>query len=167
MNIEKTLIGLKKYVKEQYPFISIKGCSLQEIMRFEESINANLPHIFNKFLQVFGLSDDFLSDIGCLGKDTIYSILLSLKSRFLQACADAMISERLNDMDFIFISRENTYFYFFRLNEGDDPPVFVFNIENAISNKMGAESQPREIITQVSLSISDFFQKFAKIFEYW
>ena len=100
----------------------IKGCSESEIAGIEEFCHAKLPSQYRDFLLAIGHSGGKLFQ----GTDIYYRNLVGL-----QDAAKDLLKENGEDFDipldaFVFLMHQGYEFDYFRLSEGDDPPVYQY-----------------------------------------
>lgn len=100
-----------------------EGLSIQEIENLEKDLGQKLPKAYVEFLQRMGKRIDFLSWLG-------YSIYDLNQIRggaenvlFLNFREEGL--RFLKEDDFVFMTDQGVGFFYFSLNEGDNPPVYA------------------------------------------
>lgn len=100
----------------------IRGCSSGEIESLERKCRCAFPEAYKCFLAVMGKG----AGAYMLGTDIFYGRI----SEFGLWLADAIRETRdpvaIPDDAFVFMSHQGYVFCYFRLSEGDDPPVYQY-----------------------------------------
>jgi hypothetical protein len=100
----------------------IRGASLEDVATLERAAGRKLPAQYREFLLGVGRrAGRFLE-----GKDIFVSALDGLKEE-----ADSLMQENeegvvLTKEDFVFSMHQGYEFTYFKLSEGDDPPVYQY-----------------------------------------
>ena len=116
----------------------------EEIRQLEEYAGGSLPHVYREFLRQVGRST------GCLFRGSEGS----LQSRFqlrMRAQAEGLLKRThaawtLPGDAFVFLMTQGYQFSYFRLSEGDDPPVYHYLEES-------------EGATRLADHLSDYFRR--------
>lgn len=132
-----------------------KGCTLSEIQNVEQNIaNGNLPDCYKEFLQYFGKDMDrkegksrgylvgnavFYDDLEDNNNDNGLKGLLEEDESSLQ----------VPDNAFIFYGSQGILYAFFKLDEGNNPPVYGY-----------AEGFNGNNFPKITDSLSDFYEKY-------
>jgi hypothetical protein len=98
----------------------IHGCSVDEIEKLEKHIGAKLPHEFREYLMLVGHgAGDFNK-----GSDYSFENLFHLteESRKMMDAGPF----KLPDDSFVFFSHQGYIIAYFKLSEGDNPPVYSY-----------------------------------------
>jgi len=104
-------------------------CTEQEVKALEERLNLTLPKAYQEFLLWAGHgAGHFLRGSDCFYKDTLK----------IQNWAEELLNEnhfpkQLPKDAFVFFMHQGYQFNFFRMRDGDDPPVY-FYIEGSEAN---------------------------------
>lgn len=98
----------------------LKGCSVSEVNRLESYFNISLPLVYKDFLYAMG------KDAGkfMLGSSAFYSVLFKLR----QDCEEMLLDNGLTlpDNAFVFWTHQGYQFAFFKVDEGDNPPIYFY-----------------------------------------
>jgi hypothetical protein len=117
-----------KQLKEDSPFLSDdhpNGCTNQEIESIETLIGHHLPGAYREFLLWMGHScGQFLR-----GSDCFYANLKDVQLFARDLLKEDHYQGELPEDVFVFFMHQGYYFLFFRLTEGDDPPIYSY-LEN-------------------------------------
>lgn len=102
---------------------SFEGATDQEITELEAYAGGKFPLVYRMFLQMMGRNAGQLFQ----GSDALISQRWSIRFR---AFAQKIISEQggsdsLPESAFVFLMHQGYVFLFFRLDEGENPPVYV------------------------------------------
>ena len=98
-----------------------KGCTLEQIAEIESKFDCRLPKIYKAFLSRFGNGAGRFF----LGSDVFYPSVLELRdwaSELLVDDGEIM----LNDESFVFAMHQGYQFFFFNLDQNDDPEVHYY-----------------------------------------
>lgn len=127
--------------------LSIGGmpCTEEEIANLEHLFsNYKLPRAYTEFLISAGKFESRL-----VGETCFYDDLFLLKTGAIKILEDDKSALALNQEDFVFFSSQGCLFAFFKLNEGDNPPVYSY-IEGSAQSEFFKEAN----------SFSDFLLKY-------
>ncbi len=106
------------------------GCSEQQIKEIEKLAKNIIPESYKEFLELFGLDmdrKDMTSRGGFVGEDVFYEDLFDNKEALEEQLEeDGRTDLQLTDNDFIFFCSQGYIFAFFKLDEGDNPPVYGY-----------------------------------------
>ena len=95
--------------------------SKEDIKKVEQMAGEKLPEEYRIFLEIGGNGVRFL-------KGSSYDIteVFNLKKWANELLEEDNSDEVLSTNDFIFFMHQGYQFYFFKLNEGDNPPVYFY-----------------------------------------
>ncbi|WP_234300941.1 SMI1/KNR4 family protein [Sphaerospermopsis aphanizomenoides] len=97
-------------------------CSELEIIQLEKTQGINLPRTYKDFLKIMGHgADKFLR-----GSDCFYEHLPQLQVWAKQLLLENDFPQSLPDDAFVFFMHQGYQFSFFRLSEGDNPPIYSY-----------------------------------------
>ena len=101
--------------------LKLIGCRQEDIQRVEEKIGASLPLAYQEFLVWMGRVSQLFqgSDYSCLD-------ILNLQPVATDLLEENHEREVLPTDAFVFLMHQGYQFNFFRLSEGDDPPVYWY-----------------------------------------
>ena len=101
----------------------IKPASINQVNDLEKKLSIKLPLVLSEFFLLVGNNYDIIWDGG--GGDTIESIDYTLN------LSKELLNEASLDLEeiFPFSSYNDDQFLFIYLNEGDNPPVYKFEVE--------------------------------------
>lgn len=101
----------------------ISPCTEAEVKALEKQLNVRLPGAYREFLLWMG------KDGGKLfrGTDCWYELLPKLQSWARELLAENGLSDLLPTDAFVFLMHQGYQFMFFRLSEGEDPPVYHYD----------------------------------------
>lgn len=123
----------------------IHGCTEYEIRRLEEHYNTQLPQRYRDFLLAMGRgAGGFFVGIDCF-----YGILFVLRQWTDELLEENNVEFQLPDDVFIFSMHQGYVFNYFRVSEGDDPPVYRY-IEGDVRPKRIATSFSEYLIDNVT-----------------
>ncbi|SFD54530.1 SMI1 / KNR4 family (SUKH-1) [Chitinophaga sp. CF118] len=123
----KYLGFLEEYKKDHLSFAT--GCTNDEIDQIEKSWNVKLPLCYRELFLIFGKYGAFAFD---LGNTFQYEEFHEMQQEAIMIAEDY-------DLDFMNKEKDNFVFscfglhgkfWFFKLDEGDDPPVYEFKSGN-------------------------------------
>lgn len=98
----------------------VSGCTSAEIAALQKRLRARLPGAYAEFLSIAGKSTgDFL-----LGTHIAFDKLDFLQGNIVRVMAES--GAKLPDGGFCFASNPSYVFLWFRTDQGDDPPVSLF-----------------------------------------
>ncbi|MEP6895269.1 MAG: SMI1/KNR4 family protein [Chloroflexota bacterium] len=118
----------------------LQGCSEEEIEHLEKFIGVKLPKTYREFLALIGHN----TGIYRRGSDHLYKDLFNLTEDTKEILMKGPF--KLPKDAFVIMSHQGYIFTYFRLSDGDDPPVFAY-MEN--------ESKPKKL----SVSFSEYLSK--------
>lgn len=135
-----------------------KGCSINQINSIEKTINKKLPDCYKEFLERMGYDMDRKDDNsrgGFVGEsifyDNVYGDYTNKDALIEQLEEDEKkdLLKQINENIFVFSNHQGYIFAFFKLDEGDNPPVYGYH-----------ESQKRNIFPKLTDSLLEFFEKY-------
>ncbi|MFJ8460816.1 SMI1/KNR4 family protein [Lysinibacillus xylanilyticus] len=116
-NIKHFLTSLEK---DSYP---LKPCSKDDISKLINiSPTRTLPQTYLDFMNKAGNGIEFL-----VGTDYSMNYIFDLKEWAIELLEENNFIKKLTDNQFIFMMHQGYMFWFFNLNEGDDPAVYSYN----------------------------------------
>lgn len=134
-NIEDFLTTLEK---NSYP---MKPCSKDDISKLVKlSPIQTLPKVYLNFMNKAGNGIEFL-----VGTDYSIKYIFDLKEWAIELLEENNFIKKLTDNQFIFMMHQGYMFWFFNLNDGDDPTVYCYD-----------ESVELDDFNKVSDTLSDF-----------
>lgn len=149
-----TYLNHARHVYHQFQIGTNHPCSEEQVMALERSLGCSLPLAYKEFLFWMGLgAGPFLRGSRCF-----YNDLLAIQAGATHMLPIGASSERLPEKSFVFWMHQGYQFLFFRLQDGDDPPVHYYNQgENArriIFNQYDSFSKflSQEVIGHAQLS---------------
>lgn len=102
---------------------SFKPCTEEEVRALEERAGRPLPEVYKEFLLWMGHgAGGFLAGTHCL-----YEHLPDIQEGAVELLEENTFPEPLPDDAFVFLMHQGYQFMFFRLSEGDDPPVYYYH----------------------------------------
>ncbi|MCA6066948.1 SMI1/KNR4 family protein [Chryseobacterium sp. RG1] len=119
-----------------------KGCSSNQINNIEQKVRKKLPFCYKEFLENFGYDMDRKDDYsrgGFVGEsicfDNVYGDHTNKDGLIEQLQEDDKINllSLINNNIFVFSSHQGYTYAFFKLNEGDNPPIYGYQ-EGQIAN---------------------------------
>ncbi len=109
-------------VKQVFGINKTKSCSLNEINELEKQLGLKLPQIYRSILLKMGHgAGDFWA-----GEDCFYNHLPLIQIWAKEILLEDNFSVSLPDDAFVFFMHQGYQFDFFRLSEGDNPPVYSY-----------------------------------------
>ncbi|WP_223556327.1 MULTISPECIES: SMI1/KNR4 family protein [Lysinibacillus] len=116
-NIKAFLTSLEK---DSYP---MKPCSKDDISKLINiSPTRTLPQTYLDFMNKAGNGIEFL-----VGTDYSMNYIFDLKEWAIELLEENNFIKKLTDNQFIFMMHQGYMFWFFNLNEGDDPAVYSYD----------------------------------------
>lgn len=122
------------------------GYSEESVSLLESQMDIELPMTYKLYLLSLGQSTVPFE----YATKSIDS-LPAMRKKAQQLLGQSSENLCLNDNDFVFLLNEGFMFLFFKLNEGDDPPVYGF-----------AEEQRSSGFPQISLSFTNLIQSLSE-----
>ena len=122
-----------------------EGCTEEEITDLEEYTQGKLPLYYREFLKAMGRKAGHLFR----GSDALISETHRLR---LRSAAERLLSRRKSNWSlppsaFVFSMHQGYQFMFIRLDEGDDPPVYLVT---------DREPQPKRLSDQFTTFIENY-----------
>jgi hypothetical protein len=109
--------------------IKFEPCTNDEINEIEEYYKLSLPKTYVEFLRTMGKgAGSFMRGSSCFYKD-----ILTLKEWSCELLKEDNF-QPLTGEDFVFWMHQGYQFVFFKINAGDNPPVFYY-LENQKNNE--------------------------------
>jgi len=101
----------------------MKNCTENEIEELKQLGKGKpLPKNYIEFMKMAGNGVNFLK-----GSDYTVSYVYKLKEWAIELLKENDCSQNLTDNDFVFFMHQGYQFAFFKLDEGDDPPVYYYH----------------------------------------
>ncbi len=135
-----------------------KGCSTRQIDLIEHQINQKLPSCYVEFLKTMGYDMDRKDDNsrgGFVGESIFYDNVYGdytnkdgLKEQLEEDGKEELLAQ-IDDNVFVFFSSQGYIYAFFKLDEGDNPPVYGYQ-----------EGQDRNFFPKLTDSLLEFFEKY-------
>ena len=98
------------------------GCTLEEIIQLELDLKIELPIAYREFLRIMGKgAGKFLR-----GSDCFYSDLKDLQTGAVELLDENQFPQTLPKDAFVFLMHQGYQFSFFRLSEGENPPIYFY-----------------------------------------
>jgi len=134
-NIEDFLTSLEK---NSYP---MKPCSKDDLsILVKLSSTRTLPKTYLDFMNKAGNGIEFL-----VGTDYSMKYIFDLKEGAIELLEENKFIKKLTENQYIFMMHQGYIFWFFNLNDGDDPAVYCYD-----------ESVELDDFNKVSDTLSDF-----------
>lgn len=116
----QSLIELKIIQKSD-----VISCTEKEVKKLEESIGSKLPEVFREYLLVMGQgAGNYNRGTNFLYKDLFTLTEFAKKTMLLEQQV-----ELPNDI-FVIFSHQGCIFGYFRLSDGDNPPVYTCSVSS-------------------------------------
>jgi hypothetical protein len=106
--------------------VGLLPCSEVEIQKLEEHIGRELPQAYKEYLATMGKYSGIVNE----GTDCFYDDLFELNEDALELLLQNKIEIQLSDDAFVFCMHHGYQFLFFKLDEGENPPVYGYNEGN-------------------------------------
>lgn len=92
-----------------------------------------LPKAYIEFLKTMGngTGDRFLSGYSCFSKE-----IFNLKDWAMEILYENENTELLNKSDYVFMMMQGIVFWYFDLNDGDDPPVYEYDEYGSVNGQI-------------------------------
>ncbi len=129
-------------VKQVFARNKTKPCSWYEINKLENQVGSKLPQMYREILTHIGHgAGDFWA-----GEDCFYKHLPLIQKWARELLLEDSFPVSLPDDAFVFFMHQGYQFDFFRLSEGDNPPVYSY-----------LEGQTEGEFIKIYEKITDFF----------
>ena len=136
-----------------------KGCPNNQIIAIEKKINKKLPACYVEFLERMGYDmdrKDMSSKGGFVGESIFYTDVFNEdytnKDGLIEQLKDddrTDLLEQINENVFVFFSSQGYIYAFFKLDEGDNPPIYGY-----------IEGYEKESFPKLTNSLLEFFEKY-------
>lgn len=123
----KYLNELSKKLKDRA--LTFNGLSAEELRIVESFAGKSLPEAYIEFLKLMGKSmarKDPAEPGFLVGLDMFYRHIPKLKTWASELVEEDEAKLKLHNNDFVFYMAQGCDFAFFKLDEGDNPPVFYY-----------------------------------------
>ena len=108
--------------------VGLLPCSALEIQKLEEHIGRELPQAFKEYLRAMGKYSGGVNQ----GTDCFYDHLFANNQNAFELLLENKIEMKLPDDAFVFYVHQGYQFLFFKLDEGENPPVYGYNEGNDV-----------------------------------
>ncbi|WP_340014390.1 SMI1/KNR4 family protein [Paenibacillus sp. FSL K6-1318] len=113
-------IFLSTLEENSYP---MKACNEDDILKLKNlSPTKELPLTYLRFMYKSGNGIEFLA-----GTDYTMKYILELKEFAVELLDENNFSEKLTDNQFVFMMHQGYMFWYFNLDEGDNPAVYLYD----------------------------------------
>nr|OEJ76198.1 hypothetical protein BH720_05915 [Desertifilum tharense IPPAS B-1220] len=116
-------------------------CTEEEIFSLETDLNINLPKAYKEFLLWGGHEAGGLLE----GSDCFFKHILNIQKWAIDLLNENDFPESLPKDAFVFYMHQGYEFMFFKISEGDDPPIYIYN-----------ELNNQSLFSKAYLKYSDF-----------
>ncbi|WP_452219930.1 SMI1/KNR4 family protein [Lacinutrix salivirga] len=134
------------------------GCSSDEIKKIEQEIEFSLPKSYLEFLEIMGkgmlkdIETPNYYDYGTFkGTYIFYDSILKHKEWLINQLNEYNrqdLAEKITETEFIFYDHQGYLFAFFKLDEGDNPPVYGYE-----------EGYEGDSFPKIADSLSSFYER--------
>lgn len=101
----------------------MKSCNEDDILKLKDLIpTKELPLTYLEFMYKAGNGIEFLA-----GTDYSMKYILELKEWAVELLNENNFSKKLTDNQFVFMMHQGYMFWYFNLDEGDNPPVYLYD----------------------------------------
>ncbi|WP_026703837.1 SMI1/KNR4 family protein [Flavobacterium soli] len=143
--------------------VTLENCNLNEIKSLEAKINKGLPICYKEFLESMGKDTDatnvksgLYDYTGFEGESIFYDNVYGdytnkdgLIEQLEEDGKDDLLLQIKNDNVFVFSSHQGYIYAFFKLDEGDNPPVYGYH-----------EGQEKDNFPKLTDTLLEFFEKY-------
>jgi hypothetical protein len=142
--------------------VIIEGCSKNQIEILELKIRKNLPLCYKEFIEFMGKRTDAINvEVGLYdytgfeGESIFYDNVFGDYTNKdgliddLKADGKENLLSQIDDNVFVFASHQGYIYAFFKLDEGDNPPVYGYH-----------EGQERDFFPKLTDSLLEFFEQY-------
>ena len=142
--LESNFLFLANYsLSSEEPIHKLLACTKPEIILIEQNLDISLPTAYQEFLLWGGHeAGGFWS-----GSDYCYQDLVELQLIAVEILEANCFPQQLPKDAFVFYMHQGYEFCFFRISEGENPPVYLFN-----------ENHDQSSFWRNYLSFSDFLE---------
>ena len=137
---------------ENYDVEGNSGHSEESVRLLESHMDIELPMAYKAYLLSIG-QNTVPFNYATKSTDSLPEIRREAERLLLQS-AECL---SLNDGDFVFLLNEGFMFLFFRIDEGDDPPVYGFAEEKRSSGFLQVSPSLTNLIESLSAGGKDVF----------
>jgi hypothetical protein len=140
--------------------VILKGINQSKINELEKSINNKLPLCYKEFLEKMGgitdainVKEGLYDHTGFEGESIFYDNVMSEYTNKdgllddLKADGKHDLIPQINENVFVFFSSQGYIYAFFKLDEGDNPPVYGYT-----------EGQHKDFFPKLTDSLLEFFE---------
>jgi hypothetical protein len=120
-------------------------CSEEDINKIKGIVcGKKLPRAYIEFMSAMGNGGRFMKGHSCFMNE-----IFTLKQGAEELLEENNFCESLTDNDFVFFMSQGCLFCFFKLDEGDNPPVYYYN-----------EASEQTKFYRITDSFSEFLMRF-------
>ena len=129
----------------------LEPCSNDDIEKIQSIVKPKeLPGAYLEFMRTMGKYASFLR-----GNDYSINHIFDLRKGAEELLEENNSDERLTDDDFVFFMHQGYEFCFYKISEGDNPPVYFYSEEKCPFLSRGNNSK---VFTKITDSLSEFFE---------
>lgn len=125
----------------------LRGCSLSQIEKIERHHGARLPLTYVEFLYAMGVRAGRFME----GSSMFYNEIFDLREGAIEVLAENNFKP-LPDNAFVFYMHQGYQFAFFKMDEGDNPPVYYYS-----------EGRPQDDFERTDDSFTAFLESAVKM----
>jgi hypothetical protein len=119
---ERTWVEQLQLLEKQGARFVYHPCSEEDIAEAQAQCDRPLPAEYRRFLTHTGRGSDLLF----IGEDIFFPALLSFQQQARGLILADEVRLTLPTNAFVFFIHRDIQFFFFKLNEGDDPPIYCY-----------------------------------------
>ena len=104
-------------------YVGLLPCTIEEVNQLETSLQIKLPEAYREYLLTMGKYSGKINE----GTDCFYDDLIRIQAWPKELLKENSIQDELPSDAFIFSMHQGYEFWYFRISEGDNPPVYGFH----------------------------------------
>ncbi|MBI3220949.1 MAG: SMI1/KNR4 family protein [Bacteroidetes bacterium] len=104
-------------------YVGLLPCSTEEIKKLEDTLQIKLPEAYREYLSVMGKYSGKINE----GTDCFYDDLIRIQAWPKELLKENSVLDELPSDAFVFSMHQGYEFWYFRISEGNNPPVYGYH----------------------------------------
>ena len=136
--------------------VKLFPCSEEEINKVKAIMNGNVPQCYKEFLLLMGkgmdedeTKVDYFEYGSFVGNAVFYEDLFDNKEGLQELLDEDESSLKIPENSFVFYCSQGILYAFFKLNEGDNPPVYAYS-----------EGFEGNVFPKIADTLSEFYERY-------